>query len=180
MRPDAAPQQHAQNVETIVSLRTRAEEQVNRHQRGIERLTVVLGRPGTVYAIVGTIAAWMTWNAALTAMGRPAWDPPPFSWLQGLIGLSALLMTTFVLTTQNRQGKLDEQRSHLDLQINLLSEQKAAKIIELLEELRRDLPNVRNRVDQVAEVMQEAADPGAVMSALEEIERPGEGGAPGG
>lgn len=34
------------------------------------------------------------------------------------------------------------------------------------EELRRDLPNVRNRVDLVAEQMQESVDPHAVLDAL--------------
>ncbi len=167
MIPEPA-KQHVQNVETIASLLARSEEQVNSHQRGIERVTAVIGRPATVYVFVLTIVVWTTSNAVL--------DPPPFFWLQGAIGFLALMMTTFVLTTQNRLARLTEQRSHLDLQVNLLAEQKAAKIIELMEELRRDLPNVRNRVDEVADAMQEAVDPGAVMSALEEIESPTERG----
>ncbi len=35
-----------------------------------------------------------------------------------------------------------EQRAHLDLKVTLLTEQKAAKLIDLLEELRRDLPKL--------------------------------------
>jgi len=38
----------------------------------------------------------------------------------------------------------------------------------LIEELRGDLPNVRNRLDPEAEVMTVAADPHAVMEALED------------
>src|SRR5271163_2420297 len=76
-----------------------------------------------------------------------------------MVGLAALLTATMILTTQNRQAKLMEQRMHLDLQVNLLTEQKTAKLIELLEELRRDLPNVRNRHDSEAEIMQHAAEP---------------------
>jgi uncharacterized membrane protein len=72
-----------------------------------------------------------------------------------------------VLITQNRQAKLIERRMHLDLQVNLLTEQKTAKLIELLEELRRDLPNVRNRRDSEAEVMQHAAGPLEVIAVLE-------------
>jgi uncharacterized membrane protein len=95
-------------------------------------------------------------------------DPPPFEWLQGVVGLAALLTATMILTTQNRQAKLMERRMHLDLQVNLLTEQKTAKLIELLEELRRDLPNVRNRHDSEAEIMQHAAEPMRVIAALEE------------
>lgn len=40
--------------------------------------------------------------------------------------------------------------AHLDLKVTLLTGQKAAKLIDLLEELRRDLPNVRNRHDPEA------------------------------
>jgi len=54
------------------------------------------------------------------------------------------------------------------LQLNLLSEQKIAKIIAILEELRADLPNVHDRYDPEAIVMQEAADPIAVLNALQE------------
>jgi uncharacterized membrane protein len=72
-----------------------------------------------------------------------------------------------VLITQSRQSRDQEQRAELELQINLLAEQKIAKLIALVEELRRDLPTVANRVDHVAEVMQEPVDPHAVLSALE-------------
>jgi uncharacterized membrane protein len=168
-----AADQHQQNVETIASLWARSEEHVTLNQRSIERLTAVICRPRTVYLIVGPISMWVAWNTLAPEPWRV--EPAPFFFLQGVVGLLALLMMTIVLTTQNRQGKLAEQRAHLDLQINLLSEQKAAKIIALLEELRRDLPDVRDRVDQTAEVMQEAADPLAVLSAMEQLETPDEG-----
>ena len=76
-------------------------------------------------------------------------------------------MTTMVLTMQNGQGRHAEQRSHLGLQVNLLAEQKIAKLIALLEELRRDLPIVRDRKDSIAEAMAEQFNPHAVISALE-------------
>jgi uncharacterized membrane protein len=60
-----------------------------------------------------------------------------------------------------------EQRAQLSLQLNLLSEQKIAKLITLVEELRCDLPNVKNRYDPKAEEMKQAADPHVVMNALE-------------
>ncbi len=164
---DEAKDHIAQNVETIAAMRARSEEGVGVHQRTIERFTGSLGRPRTLYVIVVIVASWTTLNALLPHLGVRAFDPPPFYWLQGLIALGALLMTTMVLTTQNRQTKHIEQRAHLDLQINLLAEQKAAKLIALVEELRRDMPTVRNRVDPVADAMQEAVDPHAVMMAME-------------
>ncbi len=57
----------------------------------------------------------------------------------------------------------------LDLQVNLLTEQKVAKVIHLLEELRRDLPMVKDRHDPQAAVMQERADTAQLASALDEV-----------
>jgi uncharacterized membrane protein len=114
------------------------------------------------------IVLWVTPNILPKRLGLPRFDPPPFSWLQFSLAIGSLLMTTGVLIKQNRQEKLAEQRAQLSLQLNLLSEQKIAKLIALVEELRQDLPNVKNRHDPEAEMMKEAADPHAVIVALEE------------
>ncbi len=151
----------------IAAIHARAEQRVDKHQRAIETLTGTLGRPAFLYAVLGVVLAWIVGNLAAGRFARHVWDPPPFPWLQGVVGLSALLMTIVVLITQNRMGKMAERRAQLDLQMSLLVEQKATKLIELMEELRRDLPSVRNREDLQAEAMAEAADPAALLTALE-------------
>ncbi len=145
-----------------------AESQVGRHQRLIERITRQVGRPGFFYGVLAFVGAWVGLNVGGRPLGLAPWDKPPFYWLQGVVGLGALLVTIIVLITQNRQGRLAERRAQLDLQINLLAEQKVTKLVALVEELRRDLPSVRDRHDPQAEAMSEAADPAAVLSALEE------------
>jgi hypothetical protein len=60
------------------------------------------------------------------------------------------------------------QHSHLDLQVNLLAEEKNSKIIRMLEELRRDLPNVRDKSDPEAEELSRPTDTEAVLSIIEE------------
>lgn len=72
-----------------------------------------------------------------------------------------------VLIAQNRESKLEEQRLHLELQDNLLTEQKTTTIIRLLEELRHDLPMVKDRHDPEATEMQKPMDPDEVLAALE-------------
>jgi uncharacterized membrane protein len=161
------PENPNENVDTVASLRVRAEQGVTTHQRRIERVATQLGRPRSLYMIIGFVTIWVAVSLVSGALGRRAMDPPPFEWLQGLVGLSALLMTTTVLTTQNRQARHAEQRAQLELKVNLLAEQKIAKLIALVEELRRDIPIVRDRVDEVAEAMKEPVDPHAVLSALE-------------
>ena len=86
------------------------------------------------------------------------------------MGLSALLTTIIVLITQSRQGKLAEQRAQLGLQLNLLAEQKIAKLIALVEELRRDLPEVHDRHDAEATAMEQSTHPHAILDALETVQ----------
>ena len=66
-------------------------------------------------------------------------DEPPFPWLQGMVSSNALLLTVAVLIRQNRMAQMAEHRSHLDLQINLLAEQKVSKILQIVDELHREL-----------------------------------------
>lgn len=104
----------------------------------------------------------------LHLFGMKEFDPAPYFWLQGIVGLGALLTATIVLTKQNRLAKLEEQRAHLDLKVTLLTEQKVAKLIDLMEELRRDLPNVKNRHDPEAAALQHSMNPDSVLAALDE------------
>ena len=153
-----------EDIETLVSMRGRAEQEVSHHQRRIERITANLGRPRFLYFILSFVLLWVAANLIFVHLSGIAFDPPPFYWLEGLVSLSALLMTTVVLITQNRQGKIDDQRRHLDLTITLLTERKVSKLIDLIEELRRDMPMVKDRHDPKAEVMKEMADPDEVLS----------------
>jgi uncharacterized membrane protein len=76
-------------------------------------------------------------------------------------------MTVVILTTENRMSEIEEQRSRLHLQISILAERKTAKIVELLEELRRDMPSVPNRDDAEAQEMTLATNPHQVAAELE-------------
>ena len=51
--------------------------------------------------------------------------------------------------------------------MSLLTEQRTAKIIGLLEELRRDMPSVFNRVDLEAEALTKTVDPHEVLASFE-------------
>jgi uncharacterized membrane protein len=163
---EAPPPTVSRNVETIAAVHAKAEESVGNHQRFIERLTFRLGSPAGLYGTTLLVALWVLSNLGLAYGGLPAPDPPPFVWLQGAVAFAALLVAITVLATQNRQAKHSEQRAELDLQVNLFAEQKVAKLIALLEELRRDLPSVPNRSDPVADSMTRSVDPHSVLHAL--------------
>ena len=54
------------------------------------------------------------------------------------------------------------------LELAILSEQKTAKVIHLLEESRRDNPLIRDRLDPQADAMAQLADPQLVLDAIKE------------
>ena len=166
--------QISQNIDAVLEFYTREDQKISRSQRILERISHFIGRPVFLGFILFFVALWMLANAILRQFGMAEFDPAPYFWLQGIVGLGALLTATVVLTKQNRLAKLAEQRAHLDLKVTLLTEQKAAKLIDLLEELRRDLPNVRNRHDPEAAVLQQSMNPELVLAALDERSAPDE------
>jgi len=65
-------------------------------------------------------------------------------------------------------ARVAEHRAHLDLQINLLSEQKVTKILKIVDELQRDLTALRKRPDSEVEEMTKPADAHALMHAIKQ------------
>lgn len=157
-----------QNVETILAFYAREEQKISRSQRVLEHVSDSLGKPSFLSLILLFVALWILINLFGHYVNIEAFDPPPFHLLSGIIALGALMTSTVVLIKQNRSAKLEEQRAHLDLQINLLTEQKVTKIINLMEELRHDLPMVKDRHDPEVTVLQAPTDPHEVLAALDE------------
>jgi uncharacterized membrane protein len=167
--PAKAPDPITQNIESIATFYKREHQKVTWPQRIVEAVSNIVGRPIFLGCIVLFVSLWILANVVLRQLGMAAFDPPPFFWLEGIVGLWALLITTVVLIRQERLARLEERREHLDLQVNLLTEQKTTKLIHLLEELRRDLPMVKNRHDPESEAMQQPTDPHRVLAEMDEI-----------
>jgi uncharacterized membrane protein len=156
-----------ENIGTIAEFYARHEDHVSATQKVVEKIARFLGSPGYVAGNVVLVFFWIGGNLIAEDLGKTPFDDPPFFWLQGLIALNAFVISTTVLIRQNRMAKLAEHHAHLDLQVNLLTEEKSSKIIALLEELRRDMPGVRNKTDHEAEELAKPADARAVLSAIE-------------
>jgi uncharacterized membrane protein len=165
---DSLSEHIEQNIESVVALRQREWESTSRSQRRVERVGHFIGRPIYLVGILTIAVLWIGFNVASLRLGYRPVDPVPFEALQGVLTLISLITTTIVLIAQNRQTKREQQHTHLGLQVNLLTEQKVTKLIDLIEELRRDLPMVKDRHDAQAEVLREHADTQQVLSAIEQ------------
>ncbi|AXA93244.1 DUF1003 domain-containing protein [Massilia sp. YMA4] len=165
------PEAVNENLETISEFYARHKQEISPAQTAIEKLSLFFGRPAYLVGIVVFALLWIGANVFAEELGWEVFDEPPFFWLQGIITLNAFLTTTTVLIRQNRMARLADQHTHLDLQVSLLTEKKTSKIISLLEELRRDMPQVADKPDPEAEALDKPADPQAVLGAIENQNR---------
>src|SRR4051812_17290467 len=157
-----------ENIDAVNDFYATQEGKLSRPRSVIERITDFAGQPIYFGCIVVFVAAWTLTNIFAERLGWAQFDAPPFAWLQAVISLFSLIVGTAVLIKQSRMSRISEQHAHLDLQVNLLTEQKATKIIQLLEELRRDLPIVADRRDEEVEDMKKPTDPHAMLHALQQ------------
>src|SRR5689334_16275128 len=120
------PASAADNINTIVQL----EEQALRERRMADRISDAIANFVGSIPFVAIHVAWFGIWVALNA-GIWRFDPYPFALLCMLVSLEGVLLSTFVLIKQNRMSQRADQRSHLDLQINLLSEKEVTKVLQL-------------------------------------------------
>ncbi|HEU4956817.1 MAG TPA: DUF1003 domain-containing protein [Sphingomicrobium sp.] len=169
---ETVPAHVEDTVQAVARFHSAHEAEASALQRAIEKLTRRAGSPAFAAFLTFLVVSWIALNLGLMALDQEPIDEPPFFWLQGAVALTALYMTVFILTTQRREDKLAGLRDQLTLELSILSEQKSAKIIGLLEELRRDAPDISDRADEDADALSEPADPNAVLHALKTTQEP--------
>jgi uncharacterized membrane protein len=126
----------ARNVRRIVDLETsvRSEESLSdRIASGISRFC---GSMLFVWVHVVIFAVWILLNTVL--IPQP-FDPYPFTFLTLVVSLEAIFLSTFIMIAENRQERISERRSQLDLQVNLLAEQEGTKTLQILEAIAKRL-----------------------------------------
>ena len=80
--------------------------------------------------------------------------------------MAALYVTLLILITQRHDDELATRREQLTLELAILNERKAAKIIAMLEESRFADPMKSSDRDVEAETLATATDPETVFDAL--------------
>jgi uncharacterized membrane protein len=162
-----------ETVRAVEQMRAEHHTSATPIERTLEWIKTRASAPVFVLFAIAFVGLWIGANVVLRNV---AWDRPPFAYLELMLSALAFFVTILILATQRRADTLAGHREQLILQLAFVSEQKTAKIIGLLEELRRDSPQLRDRIDRVADQMTEAVDPHAVSDALRDAA--GESGDP--
>jgi uncharacterized membrane protein len=166
--PPVLPIHIEETIQSIARLYAEHRANATRHQRAVDHITSLLGRPVFIAVLTIVVVGWLGLNGLAASLGYRPLDAPPFQWLGGAASLASLYLVVLIVTTQRRDDLLTQRRELLNLELAILSEQKTAKVVALLEELRRDSPAVRDRVDKQADVMARPADPQTVIDAIKE------------
>ncbi len=85
---------------------------------------------------VGLFAIWIALNAgplARSAIG--GWDPFPFGLLTMVVSLEAIILSVFVLLSQNRQAARERVRNEIEYQVNLKAELEIAHMHEKVDDM---------------------------------------------
>lgn len=157
-----------ETVRSLAQLHIEHHRNVTPFQRRIGSLTAFLIQPWLVGLLTAGVVVWIGLNVLAPKFGYAPLDPPPFAWLEIAVSLGSLYLMILIVATQRHDDRLAELREQLTLELALLSEQKTAKMIQLLEELRRDMPSVEDRIDDQANAMSRPADPERVINAIRE------------
>jgi uncharacterized membrane protein len=106
---------HTRNEQTVLRSVLRAQD------RAADEITEFAGSLRFIYIHALWFGAWIAVNVG--ALGAALeFDKFPFGLLTMVVSLEAIFLATFVMVTQNRQGKRADVRSQLDFETNLRSE----------------------------------------------------------
>jgi len=156
----------AKNVEAIIDLDKAAKTKRTRSELVADAIAQFCGSVTFVWA---NALFFLFWIAINTIPGIDHIDPFPFTFLTLVLSVEAIFLSTFILISQNLASRIAERRNHLDLQINLLSEQENTQMIALLEAIAEKVGADTSKVTNV-EVLREEMEPERLAEEIEQRE----------
>lgn len=161
------------NVSAIIEMQKKEAEGQSLQDRLAALMTDFSGSMAFVYIHAAWFSLWFLLNLGIFRIPRlTQFDPYPFGLLTLIVSLEAIFLSTFVLIAQNNLSAVSERRAELDLQVNLLAEQKSAKVLELLDTIAREMDAVHRRFnykpDAETEALKLSPEPQDVLNVMEE------------
>src|ERR1700687_1115535 len=155
------------NIEAIAKLEHDALLRRTPTERASDAITKMIGSTAFLLLQVLLVLTWSAINLSLIP-GVKAFDPFPFGILALIISSESVVLTIFVLISQNRMARQAEKRSHLDLQVGMLAEQELTLMLQMLQKLCQHTGvDVKSATQQV-QGFSETTDVHKLASELEE------------
>lgn len=141
------------NIRTISHLRRQAAGERGWQDRIADVITSFSGRMIFVYAHIFWFVLWILLNTG--QLGVRPFDPFPYGLLTMFIYLEAIILSTFVLISQNRLSQAAEHRADLDMQIGLLTEHELTRVLQMLDGIQAKLGIVSDPDSDLADLEME-------------------------
>src|SRR6202790_2903932 len=122
------------NIAAIAKLEEEALDRRTRTERQSDAIVRFICSPKLLLLHVILVAVWSTVNLNLITNVK-AFDPFPFGIFALFVSSESVFLTIFVLISQNRMARQAERRTHLDLQLGMLTEQELTMMLQLLQKL---------------------------------------------
>jgi uncharacterized membrane protein len=132
--PSRAANPTQYNIDAIAKLEHDALGRRSLTERVSDVVTRLVGNMGFLAVQLIIISSWALLNLRVIPGLKP-FDPFPFGILALIVAFESVFLTVFVLISQGRMARQSERRSHLDLQVGMLSEQELTTILQMLQKL---------------------------------------------
>ena len=163
----AASRPAQKNVQTIAKLEHEALHSRSAAERVSDAITKYIGRMTCVLLHLVWFAVWVVVNLHLLP-GVTPFDPFPFGILTLIVSGEGVLLAIIILISQNRMIRQADRRAHLDLQINLLTEQEITATLAMLQRISHHLGLEAATSDEAVQKLVEKTDVHEVISELKE------------
>jgi len=154
------------NVEMVARIEAATNLKRTWGQRVADKFAAFIGSWTFILSQITLLVFWMILNVVAWAHH---WDPYPFILLNLTLSFQAAFAGPVLMMSQNRLARLNEQRNHLDLQINLLAEQENTEMLILLRKICNKL-NLQIADDSPVESLANVTDPHALIQQIQETQ----------
>ncbi len=164
----------ARNVKLVQDIEAAAHHKRSLGQVVSDSIAAFCGSTTFIWVHCAWFGGWLAWNSLALVPKSMRFDPNPFANLTLVVSLEAIFLSTFILISQNRQQKVNDERAHLDLQINMLAEQETSQMLRMLIEIRDHLgaASKDSQVDSEAVALEQPTDVRKVIQRLTESADP--------
>ena len=115
----------------ITSLKAKTDARRSIPEKIADSTTNAFGSIPFLVINITLFSLWIIINLNLIP-GITPFDPFPFGLLTMIVSLEAIVLSIFVLISQNRASTIDDLRSEIDLQIDLITEQELTKLMHMV------------------------------------------------
>src|SRR3569833_1097864 len=123
--------------------------------RFVLALTNFLGSIGFLAFCLVSLCSYILWNLSLTPLTK-AFDPYPFTGLDSVLSIFAIVLSVCVLISQNRQRRIEKIREQVEFEIYIKAETEITKILAMLHDMQKKM-GIHN-TDPELEQMKETTD----------------------